>query len=126
MTDQLVTFETAKLLKEKGFVNESTHYYGGINFNEGDAAREGFTQNNNELYVDDVCEAPTQSLAQRWLREAHKLIILIELEGGHDTFGYFIKNNHEQHRWVRTNDAYPTYELALESALQEALELINP
>ena len=85
----------------------------------------GFMNRDNLVTVYDSYYPLWMCELQKWLREVHKLIILIELNGGKDTFGFFIRNNHEEHRWVRTNDVYATYELALESALLEALNLIQ-
>ena len=69
ITEDFVSFETAKLLKEKGFEGECLAAYNG----------------NGKLYefdkeVDDNTpywsDAPTIQMAMKWLREKHKLHII--------------------------------------------------
>jgi len=72
MNEAYVSFETAKLLKEKGFDWPTIEYYssnGGIyRFTDG---------------IADICgilsyPRPTQQMARRWLREEHKIHITTE------------------------------------------------
>lgn len=73
MEEQLVSLEVARLLKEKGFCNGSTHYYSNLN-----SKQELHKNDNGAVYINgmelDFIEAPTQSLVQKWLRKALKLI----------------------------------------------------
>jgi hypothetical protein len=107
MKEELITFETAKLAKEKGFdLNGHTN--------------------------DEV--SPTQSLLQKWLREVHKINVesnylpnipgyrclfvpmtdKISMEEKYKLFSkYYGRNTHD------------SYEEALEEGLQEALKLIE-
>lgn len=106
MTDQLISFGTAKLAKEKGF-NIHICRCGG--------------------FPDCVCVdlLPTQSLLQKWLREEYNTHIIIEpdIDPLDNTIYY---------RWrVRINMqpaqvgmVAETYEEALEQGLIEALKLI--
>lgn len=73
ITEDYVSFETAKLLKEKEFDAECDYLYvdGKIlraswacNWNRGDTL---FTDYKNE------CSAPTLQMTMKWLREVHKL-----------------------------------------------------
>ena len=78
ITEDYVSFETAKLLKEKGFDSECDYLYvngnivraqgGKCNWNRGETI---FTDHKNE------CSAPTLQMVMKWLREAHKIVISI-------------------------------------------------
>lgn len=116
MKDELIKFETAKLLKEKGFKPTSgfdAHGYdgwGNLKVFRGNAPF-------------PVC---TQSLLQRWLREVHGIVAIVKPDGQSDAYDYYIKTRGTDiSEWLRTKEIYPTYELALESALLEALNLIS-
>jgi len=76
--EDYVSFEIAKLLKEKGFKGEGEHFY-----------------ENNEIvsfinYWDritpkqryEAIEAPTLQMAMKWLREKHLLHIPIDMVNG--------------------------------------------
>ena len=77
MEDEIVSFETAMLLKEKGFNEPCSFYYEDnelykLAYYHGDGT--GFARNNSPINDRLLCEemqctAPTQSLAQKWLRE---------------------------------------------------------
>ena len=153
MRDELITFETAKLAKKKGFKIKCQHYYNSENpLNSNIQLKEigwGSFQFIGEEHtiiheesgllqykIDTYCETPTQSLLQKWLREKH--LIHIELQ-----YSYKVKNSQEIEWWFYL---YPTigkrgrikyfpikedigeklsYEEALEKGLQEALKLIK-
>ena len=117
MEDQLITFETAKLAKEKGFKN-------GIHYN---GMGEYFTNT-------------TQSLLQKWLREVHSIDVVIGPERYKTGVNYMVQAqkwdlsvDEDSHYnfvvkgsyWFNDNNEYPTYEDALEKGLQEALKLIE-
>ena len=128
MKEELVSFETAKLLKEKGFVNLSDKSY---IISEG--ARYGLLSNFTNKYNNSVetgrVEAPTQSLAQKWLREKHNIhveIYKIPVTNEGNMYGCYVC------RWidrVQSNSVYEsyfkTYEEALEEGLKEGLNLIK-
>jgi hypothetical protein len=112
MTEELVTLETAKMLREKGFqqrkylINVSTlhHCY-------------------------KYLSVPPQSVAQKWLRETKNLHI--EIYRNACGYGYtIVKANNGT--WMEDDDSkgpndggkWNTYEEALEAGLQEALKLI--
>ena len=81
MEDEIVSFETAMLLKEKGFNEYCSYYYEDdelykLCHYQGDGT--GFARNsshiNDRLSCEEMqCTAPTQSLAQKWLRETHHI-----------------------------------------------------
>lgn len=88
ITEDYVSFETAKLLKEKGFDEKCLKkYYGddksGPGFNYQDAYDGGGIYddglNNSELYDSHVHDeyqdiaSPTLQMAMKWLREVHHI-----------------------------------------------------
>ena len=146
MTEELVTLETAKLLKEKGFNEQTLFAY----------------KNNGDLYQDpnrikliynsmpvlDLCKgfylcvsydpcykcrkavyltsAPSQSVAQKWLRETKNLHI--EISYMYENYWTYDILTIPRHDLIGLSDRpiirYNTYEEALEAGLQEALKLI--
>lgn len=127
MTDQLISFETAKLAKEKGFISRSP-YYQIDDADEIDLVdMKGFPlHSNNE--EGEYWEAPTQSLLQKWLREVHNIHIISKP---------FYDSKTKKTTYVadcirivndgRTSKSHicDTYELALEEGLVNALKLID-
>lgn len=127
MKDELISFETAKLAKEKGFIgtNNTTDYvpmYIESILIEGqgeDDCRDGY-------YL-----APTQSLLQRWLREKHEIHVelCVDVYDDLETMcfrGFNILNMKEYDSLDSSNnDCFKIYEQALEAGLQEALKLIK-
>ena len=73
-TEDYVSFETAKLLKEKGFDEKCTHYYK----NEKYLVDLGYTNIHfcaNSDLVEEFA-APTLQMAMKWLRIEHNLCIV--------------------------------------------------
>ena len=134
MKEELISFETAKLAKERGFEEfvsycylENEELYGTYSLmNEDDSAfidiMDGNELENHNSSDFDRYSAPTQSLLQKWLREKHHLIITVAYQYEYDStpYSYWIYKKF-QSLWV--NDLN-TYEEALELGLQEALKLI--
>ncbi len=143
ITDELVSFETAKLAKEKGFDVPTDRYYHIYDDivdaeNSLEMTGDGCADFYNSLNT-YRCAAPTQSLLQRWLREEKGIVILINIGycyENKDTPFYEnpnmepIFNGYYYGIWMlddlndnlgRSN-YFPTYELALEDALKYALE----
>lgn len=82
MKEQLVSFETAVLAKEKGFDEHCNHYM--EDTKEPYTNTDGSVYNNKDLDcpyfkegVGAVCAAPTQSLLQKWLWEKHNLYVCV-------------------------------------------------
>lgn len=143
MEDQLITIETAKLAKEKGFDEYAieNHY----SLTTGECYSATVISLNSSIYnqdwgVNGNCPilAPTQSLLQRWLREKHEIIINISpyYKSQKDlTLVYFIaiwgaKSNQFSGELYNSISkklirAWPNYEEALEYALVVALNLIK-
>jgi len=109
MTEQLISFETAKLANEKGF--------------EITGNQASFIMNNpNGLNL------PTQSLLQKWLREKHNIDIYVKRDRSswrNTYWDYFIEHLTLPSIQSSVGGTTPnTYEEALEVALFEALKLI--
>ena len=144
MEDTRITFETAKLAKEKGF-NEREHYFYKVK-SENDIELYGCTKKqlvgfkgytpiyhkvrdyhtnkeklNAKLYR---CSAPTQSLLAKWLREEHNIIILVDYEGIDGYYYKFYSYKEGNKNYDASDKNYNTYEEAYEIGLQEALKLI--
>lgn len=116
INEDYVSFETAKLLKEKGF-NEYCYgyYYTPKYITHGD-----FKQKNLELFPDS-CSAPTLQMAMKWLREEHNIQIVISPYNiPNKTWSYYLSKNFE----VLTQHFYSfiTYEEACEAAIKYCLE----
>lgn len=124
MTEELVTLETAKLLKEKGFPQRK--YL--INVS---------TLHNCYKYL----SVPPQSVVQRWLRENKNLHVLStpKVVESYNKIGEVVKTEVEFYYWdiyvVGSNkhkhiiqncftNQFNTYEEALEAGIREALKLI--
>lgn len=130
MQDELISFETAKLAKEKGFdwpVDEFYMAETGEFFEGGD-----FIEKVNHNEFPDVVSAPTQSLLQRWLREKLKIIVSvtpyaegcklynnIEIDEPEESmWSVFIHSNRQA---IYDHVDLPSYEAALEQGLPKAL-----
>lgn len=133
--EEYVTFETAKLAKEKGF-NE---YCRKIFNTEGKSSNlTGYMQMkkwniNDKVHLYDTdseefeepdieCTQPTQSFLQKWLRENHFVHISIVLKQKIWSYTlYDYKNN--MYLTTRIN-GFSTYESALEDGLFISLQMI--
>lgn len=72
ITEDYVSFETAKLLKEKGFNEDSWFHYDA----DGDIVTRGYRLNKPE----DI-PAWTLQMAMKWLRKVHNLHIMVDCIG---------------------------------------------
>ena len=130
MKDELISFETAKLAKEKGFDEcVLNHYY--------DRENSTSSASKYEMFMDDVknsemepieYSAPTQSLLQKWIRELHGINVEVKTYA----FGYWVCHHNAfldgaDKRWNVNNELsfqFKTYEESLEKGLIESLKLI--
>ena len=118
ITEDYVSFETAKLLKEKEF-NSEVHRSYLVNdsvFIPGDV--------NDVPLRKDAIRIPTLQMAMKWLREEHKLVPII-LAGG-DRYWFRIDKVNEDY-WKNTiyledEKLFPTYEEACEASIKYCLE----
>lgn len=121
MKEQLISFETAKLAKEKGFDESCLYWYGEEDtWGEKEKLKTPISlqTHKNSKSPKDTYSAPSQSLLQKWLREVYHINIgCIPAYGG---YTYWI-NNYYDISWIR----YNSYEEALKQGLHEALKLIK-
>ena len=119
ITEDYVSFETAKLLKEKGFDDEYTN---------------AFYNKSGNLYVIDLLSdfsehpdndtdiaASTLYVAMKWLREVHNLnigILFDHLRDFKTHWNYYI----EGIKLGRESMFFHTYEKACEAAIKYCLE----
>lgn len=129
MTEELVTLEIAKLLKEKGFVWKCEHIIGCnkvITKYDLPQSMSCCTEIDDEP-VEFLC--PTLYIAQKWLRETKNLHI--EIYRSAVGYGYAIVKA-DNGTWQEDDDSrgpndgglWDTYKEALEAGIKEALKLI--
>ncbi len=122
ITEDYVSFETAKLLKEKGFDEESWCVY---NLVSEKFAREIVDQNfrYNHGLPNYVASAPTLQMAMKWLREVHNMHIEVKYFFEPHIYKYTITytpvalDNISSHP-----QCFNTYEEACEAAIKYCLE----
>lgn len=125
ITEQCVTFETARMLKEAGFDVPCFKQYS----ERGTIWRCDCPENFNKSQCATSC--PTQDLAARWLREVHRIVVdtaFIPPSTVRDTWRYFIGEMDDMvwnGDYVPSDEFYGTYEQALEAGLQEAIKMIK-
>lgn len=119
ITEDYISFETAKLLKEKGFAQNCATYY-----LDGQVWRHYYGEvipKGKQIYA-----APTQAIAMKWLRNTFYL----EIYPFHDAIQ---ENNDWWYRVERhskgcsfteheSDDFYKTYEQTCEAAIKYCLE----
>ncbi len=79
ITEDYVSFETAKLLKEKGFDCEDCIAF----YNKDGTIRFLQTFGDVAEYYDESIDAPTHQMALKWLREIHKIHINLDIHWLH-------------------------------------------
>ena len=118
ITEDYVSFETTKLLKEKGFdQNCATYYLDGQVWRHyyGEVIPKG-----KQIYA-----APTQAVAMKWLREEFDLITYVKLVNDgdlcHDSWGFSIYNKFTNES-IKSDKLWFKYEDAAEAAIKYCLE----
>ena len=131
MEEQLITFETAKLAKDKGFKEFSYACYkeDGIleNLNniwhygcEGGMELDEWFYDYNNYKHKKLISAPTQSLLQKWLREEYSIQVMVTSHN--HAWVAIVENAFTPYKWINN---FNSYENALEQGLLEALKLIK-
>jgi hypothetical protein len=111
ITEDYVSFETAKLLKEKGFDADITTY------------RDDFIKHGNiviplqECLSKDKIKTPTLQMVMKWLREAH--CITIGITFSLDIITYEIQKDKEV---ITAISSSRSYEDMVEEAIKFCLE----
>lgn len=126
ITEDYVSFETAKLLKEKGFQGECLSYYSEFVDNNKTLCRWRKTHSYVNVKNDAYTLVPTLQMAMKWLREVHDKSIEVRSQGlkwlnglGWVTEIYDLKNQDEEYHNPFTQ---PSYEEACEAAIKYCLE----
>jgi hypothetical protein len=114
MKEQIITFETAKLAQEKGFVGPMG---------------EGYDFNGNAVLYRGRAPYPscTQSLLQKWLRETHGVAVIIDTDIALSWIWkiYSLHPNASFQGSLISDQVWcDFYEFALEDGLLTALKLI--
>jgi hypothetical protein len=134
--ESTITLNTSKLANEKGFrIPCKCCYFNANGMGEflgfkRDAKPSGYDVDWNDMKYYGLLDqngwsyilAPSQSVLQKWLRDKHGLHIRLD----HNAYGEYLYDLSTNNMDVITEDSeyFKTYELALESALQAALNLI--
>ena len=127
ITEDYVSFETAKLLKEKGF-NELCHYVymsNGETFYMHTFSDYPFERNSN---LTSAYSAPTLQMAMKWLREVHDIYIMIDKDFATENGWHYVvtrkqdwADNIDNGLTQQESNSY-TYEFACEAAIKYCLE----
>ena len=124
ITEDYVNFEIATLLKEKGFNEKCRAFY----TNSVDIGVEFFTSDDyidySSVYPITIC--PTLQMAIKWLREVHKILILIDWELSEKEYIAYMWEIEKERQQQGLNKfrkdgkylfQYPSYEEACEKLL---------
>ena len=130
ITEDYVSFETAKLLKDKGFEGENRDWYNMEGFIEEVGVDDGIDPTAHEDIFNNIIPAPTLQMAMKWLRKWHNL----HCDVGYDfRLGWHIQITSIK-EVVQDHDTemktylphiavnYPSYEDACEAAIKYCLE----
>ena len=129
MEERLITFETAKLAKEKGLTGlkwnpGKSYMYNGILF------QHQIVEQNKDPKYTHYPFAISQSLLQKWLLEEHGYFVNVEL--AYNDWGRFSAGVYKKSKDGRTGivaidgtSIFDNPEDALEHGLYETLKLIN-
>jgi hypothetical protein len=135
MKEQIISFETAKLAKEKGFDIDASHFYVkhhkckvfgideyGRYYPSTNTPKKLYTIGQDAvLSIENVYFAPTQSLLQKWLRGEYNTNIWISCTPYLNSYTF----NYNLNKEIITDVIkYVNYEEALEKGLQKSLKLI--
>jgi hypothetical protein len=138
MQEELVSFETAKLAKEKGFDLKVDSIYSEYSNNSiiidnshlkkyNKFSKTEYIENKNWNKSNKFTSAPTQSLLQKWLREVYNTHLMVEPFYNEQkvlVYGLDLITERIEEETI-VEKGFKTYEEALEVGLQEALKLIE-
>ena len=121
ITEDYVSFETAKLLKEKGYCNVSIVFYkenGELIHYKVPLNYKGISDTLGVFY-----EAPTLQMAMKWLREVHNIAIVLTPSMFWGKYNVTIyKRNNEYPFGFNEDSLISSYEEASEAAIKYCLE----
>lgn len=127
ITEDYISFETAKLLKEKGFMDGAIVKFFASGYN-----KNGHILSIRDTELDDY-PRPTLQMAMKWLREVHKIHINLDIhwlyfansKGWMYVIERILENGVEHIDYKGDEDDktfYSTYEEAAEAAIKYCLE----
>lgn len=128
ITEDFVSFETAKLLKEKGFDSSCEHQY--INCSSGypfltDIRNDAGCYYKNSEIGEDEYSAPTLQMARKWLIENYNIHIEVRYFPMPNIYRYVIIHSPATFENIDSHPQYfNTYEGACEAAIRYCLELL--
>ena len=124
ITEDYVSFETAKLLKEKGFDEICfTWYTGKGKFKQGKNTYDDYHMNHFQDMDVAKCSAPTLQMAMKWLREVHNLFVDIYYDYDfREGYKFSIHKLTKGTTLETNNENYSTYEQACDKAIKYCLE----
>ena len=115
ITEDYVSFETAKLLKEKGFKGLGAHFYDTAgNFLHFDAWMRALPEEKYEFI-----EAPTLQMAMKWLREKYNIHIEPRYFPMPNIYRYVIIHSPTT---IENIGSHPQYFNSYEEACEEAIK----
>jgi len=113
MTEDYVSFEVAKLLKDKGFNDPFTHMF----INKDNVK---FDCSSSGVVPKETIACPTHQMAMKWLRQEKNIIINVWYNGVDWDAEYY--NDEDENFYPITDSSCNSYEEAVESALKYSLE----
>ena len=134
ITEDYVSFETAKLLKEKGFDEDCRYFYDYKKPKSGYLSNKRYGENihnSNDYEGRELAVCPTLQMAMKWLRENYSIHITAVPNGiGEDVFYMGIYKKYD-YGWTYISDCldeeykeaeFRTPEEACEAAIKYSLE----
>lgn len=115
ITEDYVSFETAKLLKDKGFDEPCRSYWPDNNYLSFEHTKLFISNDNDFVYL----LRPTIQIARKWLRKVHNIDISVTPDR---KAGYSVLIFKDKRLPFDTLDSYSTYEQACEVAIKYCLE----
>lgn len=119
ITEDYVSFETAKLLKEKGFNGLCTTYYDCFTTDNFHCGYEPTDFNSIDTKIRNIVAAPTLQMAMKWLRKVHKIDMWVECHNSNRRYKGYI---HSEQRGDEALFYEDSYEEACEAAIKHCLE----
>lgn len=118
ITEDFVSLETAKILKDKGFDESCEHIYDGDDYLTANDC--GYI--NNQLSNEYFCAlAPTIQMAMKWLRKVHKIFIEPIMSKNTFLWGYRISKSDGSTFCLHAN-TFNECEAACDAAIKNCLE----